>query len=202
MKLGLIVEGHGDVEALPILVRRLTSQLGLAPSLDIPRPLRLPRGKILKELELRRAVELMARKTNPDGAILVVCDADDDCPAEVGPQLLAWAEDARRDRDVAVVLAKFEVEAWFLAAAGSLRGERGLPEDVEPPADPEGVRDAKGWLHRRLPNGYSETIDEPALAALVDLTSARAAPSFEKLVRDLTRILGGERRGRGRAARP
>lgn len=188
MKLGVIVEGHGDVFSAPVLIRRIAERLGL-PALEIPRPHRVPRGKLLKESEVRRAIELMARKTAPDGALLVLLDGDDDCPAELGPRLLAWATAERSDRRIAVVVAKRELEAWFLAAARSLRGRRGLPDDLEPPPAPEDVRDAKGWLHARMPNGYSETLDQPALASVVSLEEAEACSSFAKLVRDLHRLI-------------
>ncbi len=184
MKLGILVEGHGDVLAVPILVRRVLEDRGVSP-VEIPPPLRLPKGKMLRQEELSRAVELMARKTAPDGALLVLLDADTDCPAELGPRLLTWVRAARGDRAVSVIVAKQEFEAWFLAAAESLRGQRGLPLDLEPPPDPEAVRDAKGWLHAQMSNGYSETLDQPALAATFDWTQARRLPSFDKLLRDL-----------------
>jgi hypothetical protein len=82
-----------------------------------------------------------------------------------------------------------EYEAWFLAAAESLRGRRGLPSDLEAPATPEAFRDAKGWLGDRMPRGYSPTADQPALTDLFDLERARRSPSFDKLVRELTRLL-------------
>lgn len=188
MKLGLIVEGHGDVFSAPLLVRRIAHELG-APPLEIPRPHRVPRSKLVKEAEVHRAVELMARKTAPDGALLILLDADDDCPAEIGPRVLAWASAAHRDRRIGVVLAMREMEAWFLAAARSLRGARGLPADLSPPLEPERIRDAKGWLSTRMPNGYSETIDQAALAAVMSLSEAEAAPSFAKLVRDVRRLV-------------
>lgn len=93
------------------------------------------------------------------------------------------------DRASGVVVCQRELEAWFLAAARSLRGKRGLPVDLEPPSSPEGLRDAKGWLSARMPGGYSETVDQPALAAAMSLEEARATASFDKLWRDLVRIL-------------
>jgi hypothetical protein len=47
---------------------------------------------------------------------------------------------------ISVIMAKLEYEAWFLAAAESLRGKRGLPSDLKITADPEYICDAKGWL--------------------------------------------------------
>lgn len=195
MRLGLIVEGHGEVSAFPILVRRLASQIAPNVSLEIPQPLRLPKGKLRKQGELARAVELMARKTAPDGAILIALDADDDCPARLGPELLEHVRAARSDRAVGVVVANREYEAWLIAGIAGLRGQRGLALNLEPPERVEELRDAKGWLDTRMESGYSETIDQPRLTALFDLERARAASSFDKLRRDLERFLAAHRTG-------
>jgi hypothetical protein len=189
MKIGIVVEGHGDAAAVRIIVRRLLSRHGTE-SVEIPQPWRLHKGKMKKPGELDRAVEMMARKTAPDGALLVVLDADDDCPAYLGPQLLQSVRRARQDRPAAVVVAKRELEAWFLAAAASLAGQRGLPKDLLPPEDPEAIADCKGWLGTRMPHGYSETVDQPAIAQLFDLEKAAQCPSFAKLDRDLRRLAG------------
>ena len=122
-------------------------------------------------------------------AVLVLIDADDDCPAKLGPSLLRRLRGRLPDRPSAVVLAKREFEAWFLAAARSLRGCRGLAQDLGPPAHPEEIRGAKEWLARRM-GRYRPTLDQPALAAVMDLEEARRAPSFDKLWRDLERIFG------------
>jgi hypothetical protein len=71
-----------------------------------------------------------------------------------------------------------------------------LPHDLEPPTDPEAIRDAKGWLGERMPpHGYSATLDQPAFSALIDLDQAAGARSFEKLHREVRRLLlpGAER---------
>ena len=190
MILGLVVEGFGEVEAAPILVRRLATMVAPHVALEVLRPFRLPRGKLVKPGEIERAVDFMARRAGPGGRILVLVDADDDCPAALGPALLARARAARSDRSIAVVLAKREFEAWFLAGAASLRGERTLPTDLEPPPDPEEVRGAKEWLGSRMAAGYRETIDQPALATALDLVAARRSDSFDKLVRDVSSFLG------------
>lgn len=186
--LGLIVEGHGEVAALPVLVRRIAHEV-IGTHVSVAQPLRLLRGKLAKEHELKRAVELVARKTAPRGPILVLLDADEDCPKEVGPRLLPWAREQRRDREIAVVVAKIELESWFLAAIESLDGSRGLHVSGEERPAPETIRNAKGWLSKRMTRGYSETVDQPAFAAILDLEQARRAPSFDKLVRDTRRLL-------------
>jgi hypothetical protein len=190
MKLGLIVEGHGEVPSAPILVRRVLQKLEPALAADILPSHRVSRGKLIKKEELERAIEFMARKVGNGGRILVLLDADDDLPCVLGPELLEWARKYRPDRDTSVVVAKPEYEAWFLAAAASLRGVRGLPEDLESPPTPENIRDAKGWLSHRMPDGYSETLDQPALSSVFDLSEARRADSFDKFFREVGRLFG------------
>lgn len=186
-----IVEGHGEIEAVPILLRRIGQELNPPRFVSVPRPMRVPASKLQKEGELERTVDFAARKTGPDGAIFVLLDCDDGCPAELGPALLRRAQAARPNRKIAVVLAKREYESWFLAAARSLQGKRGLPEDLEPPPDPESIRGAKEWLSRQMgpQTRYSETTDQPALTALFDMQAARAADSFDKCYRELTALL-------------
>lgn len=48
-----------------------------------------------------------------------------------------WA--FRFNLTVSVVIAKKEYEAWFLAAAKSLAGQRGLSDQLDPPLDPESI---------------------------------------------------------------
>ena len=158
----------------------------------MPPPIRCPRNQVVKENELERAVEFVARQIGGQGAIFIILDSDGDCPAELGPALLHRASQARSDLPIAVVLAKHEFEAWFLAAAESLRGRRGLRNDLNPPDNPEGVRGAKEWLSHRMEGrrSYSETYDQPALTALFDIEQARQADSFDKCYRDIVRLLG------------
>jgi hypothetical protein len=65
--------------------------------------------------------------------------------------------------------------------------ERSVPLLI-PPAAPEGVRDAKGWLNHRMADGYSETLDQPALTSVFDLDVARRADSFDKFFREIGRL--------------
>ena len=119
-------------------------------------------------------------------------DADDDCPRELGPRLLERARSATGETAVEVVLAEREFEAWGLAAARSLRGWRGLPNNLEPPESPQSVRGAKEWLTERMAGAaaYSPTADQASLAATIDLNEARAASSFDKFCRAVCALAG------------
>jgi len=191
LRLACVVEGIGEIEALPVLLRRLVPEIDPERHADISRPLRVNRGKLSKQGEFERYLELASRGEGVD-AILVLVDADDDCAGEMGPAWLARASTWRSDFPARVVIAVREYEAWFLAAAISLRGKRGLADDIEPPADPEAIRDAKGWLQQRRTDGlaYSPSVDQPALSAQFDLAAARAgSSSFDKLWRDVALLM-------------
>ena len=186
LKLGLVVEGHGEVRAAPILLRRIAADINPSVTLEILPPIRRSRGSLLKSNELERAVELAAHKVRPDGAVLVLLDSDDDCPAELAPVLLQRGLTAGFGLPLSVVLPQREFENWFLAAAESLRGQRGLPLDLASPQTPEEIRGAKEWLRDRMSGRvYSPTIDQPALTAIMNLNQARAASSFDKCYRDM-----------------
>ena len=192
IRLGCIVEGHGEVEAVPVVVRRIAERESPFDVIQIPRPIRISKDSFVKAGELERTVELAARLAGEAGGVLVLLDSDDDCPAEQGPALLARAVEARSDRPIAVVLAKREFEGWLLAAAESLRGQRGLPDDLQPPTDPEAIRGVKEWLTGRMAAGraYSPTLDQPALSARFDLDLARTrSESFDKFYRDTVALI-------------
>ena len=150
VKIGCIVEGKGEVKAVPILIRRIAENLYPELLIDTPRPFRISRNQVVKTGEIERAINLTARKIGRRGAIFVLLDSDDDCPAQLGPALLCRALEARSDLPIAVVLAQCEFEAWFLAAAESLQGQRGLKNDLQPPNNPEAIRGAKEWLSQRM----------------------------------------------------
>jgi hypothetical protein len=181
-----IVEGHGEVEAVPILIRRIAHSLGIFDT-KVGKPIRCPRDKVVKEGELERALELAAKKVQGSGQILVLIDAGPDCPAELGPRLEARARRARGDIPSAVVLAKKEFEAWFLASLGSLK------PDATPPADVENIQGAKERLSSLIGLPYSETADQPAFTAQFDMNSARVnSPSFDKCWRAVESLLEAE----------
>jgi hypothetical protein len=188
LRIGCVVEGHGEVKALPVLLRRLGNIHEPPVAVEVRRPVRLGRSKALaKPEEFERAVALAALNAGPDGAVLVVLDADNDCPAQLAPQLLKRARNRiAGDVPLSVVIAKREFESWFLAALASLRGQRGIADEAEMPAQPEAIRGAKEWLSRCMSAGrtYRESLDQPALAAVFDLEQAKSAPSFCKLLRD------------------
>ena len=130
MKIQPIVEGHGEVEALPVLLRRLIDEAQVW-TVGVGRPIRRPRTRLVQEEGVTQAVRL-ALEQPQCGAVLVLFDGNSDCPAELGPSVEAWATAAADDIPCRVVRAHREYEAWFLAAIESLRGSRGIRTDAQP----------------------------------------------------------------------
>jgi hypothetical protein len=187
-----IVEGHGEYESVRPLLERIWLEVALGEYIDVLRPIRHGRQRLAREAELRRAVQLAASKLanagekDMPGLILVLVDADDDPPCLLGPQLLNWAKQAHPDGDVACVVANVEYETWFVAAAESLSKYLDLRPDTAVPDNPERQRAGKGWIERRFRGPkYSETQDQPALTAAMDLSLCRRrSASFDKLCRE------------------
>lgn len=190
LTLAVIVEGHEECAAVPVLVRRIAATLdpGLSPMLHPV--IRQPASRLRKPTELERYVELAARQLGNPGGLLILLDCDDECPAELGPGLLQRARGVRPGLPISVVLAKREYESWFLAAAESLRGKRGLPSNLASPTEPEGIRGAKEWLTQQMrgSHNYSESLDQAPLTATFDLNAARRADSFDKCYREIVSL--------------
>lgn len=196
VKIVCIVEGAGEVKAVPILLQRIVQEMrqinDTIPELDVPTPIPVKRNKVVQPGELELYVNLAASKAGAQGAILILLDADEDCPKALAPQLLKRAKTERSDIPIAVVFAKREYEAWLLAAAVSLRGRAGLSDELTPPPDAEAVSGAKEWLRKNMPGNtrrYEERVDQPELTKHFDLQAARTTSSFDKLWRDIKQLL-------------
>lgn len=189
-----IVEGQAEVESVPVLLRRILVQLG-AYDVQVARPFRVKRNRVVREGELERAVRQTVRGRDNVACILVILDSDDDCPAELGPHLLQRCRRAT-ELPVAVVLANKEFEGWFLGAKKSLRGVRGVREDARAPANPEGFRGAKERLMQNMQGRrYLEVDDQVAFAERMDFEMAKQrCPSFNKFLSDVGYLISIEKR--------
>lgn len=180
-----IVEGYGEVRAVPLLLRRIAGEAGdqfVATSINPP--IRVKAGSFVNDQDyFCRYVSLAAEKAKQAaGVVLILLDCDDDCAAQLGPRLLAQARALRGDVQMMVCLAVREYESWFLAAARSLRGQSGLPVNLQPPPDAESIRAAKGWLSQRMPGKYDPIVHQASFTRAFDMDAARqGSRSFERL---------------------
>ncbi len=181
-----IVEGDGELDALPELLRRILWERLCRFDIAARKP-KVANGKpdLVKRFE--RFLEY-ARLERCD-AILVLVDADEECPFQKAPNLAARAAALNLDVPVAIVYAKSEYETWFICSLSEYTGapirERlGIPESVNAPQNVENIRAAKGWLEQHMPydRGYKETEDQAPLThhIALDITH-NMSRSFRRL---------------------
>lgn len=183
-----VVEGFSEVQSVPVLLRRVLRELQV-PNVEVARPFRVKRNKVVRPGHLEGAVGQVVRARANVIGVLVLLDADDDCPAQLGPELSERCSQVT-SVPVEVVFAVREFEAWFLAAKESLQGKRGIRSDARAPAEPESVRGAKERLTQNMcRRRYLATDDQPALAALMNLgVAAERSPSFAFLLDAVRRL--------------
>ena len=85
-----IVEGHGDVAAVPVLLRRLVDVAQAWDEVRIGVPIRCKRSQLVNQAQLSKRVRV-ARLREDCGAVLIIFDSDDDCPVELAAQVREWA---------------------------------------------------------------------------------------------------------------
>jgi hypothetical protein len=195
LKVVPIVEGDGEVVAIPILLRRICEQFAPGSFIDVLKPIRQPRGRLLVNRDdcLDKSISLAKYKlrqcATPDAQdlVLLLADADDDCAAAIGPKTLAMAQTLHSDIDIACIFAVMEYETWFVAAATSLASYLRVDEGSIVPDSPEMQRCRKKWVETHFRGSkYSETVDQPKMTAKMDLRLCRSrAPSFDKLCREI-----------------
>ncbi len=212
-----IVEGFGEVAAVPILIERWLRyrRFHVNIRVDVAGPVRASGVGALKAshdvqdgLGIEHYVEI-ALLRRPD-AILVLLDADEDCPARRGPALLDRARTmVPPGFPVGVVLAHREYEAWFLAAFHSkvfrdrLAGE-GLALSTGATdlsgMDVEAVADCKSRVATLLglPK-YEPNIHQAKLTRILPFSPdvSRRSRSFRKLLKELESLTKQARRRRG-----
>ena len=165
-----IVEGRGDVKALPILLRRVLHERMGKYDVVIKKP-KLAKEDLVCPRDSKNSWA-MRRKTRGCAGILVLLDSDKDCPRELAAELALRARDSGVGIPIAVVCAKPEYENWFLASDEAFMG------------DVEEFGGAKDWLTRRMTQGlaYKPTKDQPSLSTAMDIEAAfHASRSFRRL---------------------
>ena len=190
MRIQPVVEGSGEVDAVPILLRRMLVEARIT-GVDVGRPIRRKRSELATEAGMAMSIALAMDQSNC-AAVLVLFDGDDDCPAHLGPAAQRWADAAARGVPCAVCIAHREYESWFLATLDSLR-HKALKADAQAHPQPERPRDAKGEMSRRMRGrGYKATQHQAAFSALFCLSDAcKRSRSFRKLTTSFGQLLKG-----------
>lgn len=184
-RVALVVEGHGEVQAAPVLVRRICEDHGLFDVVVAGPPHRLARPSMVRE-QVASAVRMQRLRAGEDGVVVVLYDADDDDVSVTRRRTL----DLLEPHGVVVAIAVREYEAWFLAAMESLRGHQDVRGDASFEGDPEAPRNAKKRLEEQMTDSYSETRHQARFSAVMSLDAARRrSPSFARFEQELVDAL-------------
>ena len=185
-----IVEGPGEVDAIPILLHKLFQELeNFNFQVAIPK-----NAHGSSNLQKPGGIERFVRYAwlEPKcAAVLIIIDGDtgDSCAMVTARNLAARITALNGPHPVAIVVANREYEAWFLASLPSIVGQQ-ISESLKFPRnaifvdDPEAIRGVKAWLTRQLPRGkvYKETEHQAPMTRLINLTLARSrSRSFRRL---------------------
>ena len=210
-RLVLFVEGDGDALAVPIIVKRLLTELDAWDCLFLdPAPFVVGEVNRLFKKDYRNWLRWLApaAKRRDIGAVLLVLDGDIPivegeafCALNVARKLAKTSIQSRGGElfSVATVFACQEFESWLIAGSESLAGKplkdgrTGVRAGTRPPEQDleSSPRDAKGWLSNAMDSGYSPVKDQSLLTEMVDLSLIRDRPmrSFHRLDSALSTII-------------
>jgi hypothetical protein len=195
-KLVPIVEGDGEVTAVPVLLYKLLHAMQRYDIQVAPPKCAHGRDNLRKPDGLERFVRYAWKE--PDcGAILILLDAEEDCPLTLVTDFAPRINALGVLQPVIIVCANRMFETWFLASFNTLAGQMGLRAD-DPPADAEAVKNPKDWLNQRFPKGrsYKERTDQETLTRLLDPALAGAGSrSFRRLTQAIAEAVSAIDRG-------
>ena len=189
-----VVEGDGDVAAFPALLSRILLENHNRPDVLVAHGRRgvvkaNGRSNLVNKLE--RFLQHAQNKPNCD-AILVLLDADNDCPVILGQQLSQRCEQMGTKCPVHIVCARQSYESWFLASLDTVKGNSIVPHTATLSGYAEAVQNPKQWITALLPQGqaYKETTHQAAISSFIDLDLAhKNSRSFRRLCHALGQLL-------------
>ena len=191
----VLVEGQGEVQAVGNLLTRLSANLGI--TFPWSNPIRWK--NLHSEEGLRKGAEFIRSRANVR-ALIILRDADDDCPKERGPEMANWLRQLKLPFPSSVVLLKPEYEVLFLPCLDLMAGKPikdpsgrdrpGLkPGTAWDRTSWEARRGIKEWLSRNYPSNrsYKPTLDQLPMTQMLDFDRLRDAdvPCFGTLERAL-----------------
>lgn len=190
-KLYVIVEGDGELSAVPLLLRRLLYEKFERYDFSTISPINARgRGNLTRDGGLERLLEYTRRQPDCDG-VLVLFDAekdDVDCPPRIAYVFAERAAALGLPFPVSIVCAVCEYESWFLYS-DTIADEYFT---AVYPDNPDEECSAKGWINRHLRTQatYRETIDQTDMSQLLELDELHdKSRSFRRLVDALTELL-------------
>jgi hypothetical protein len=141
-----IVEGEGEVKAVPVLVKRCLNQYGFQETIFFEKAYKCDNTAFFNHKDtLVKTLRRIADQSDC-GGVLIFYDLDDGCAVTLLAEWFSYL--SKQDPfpfSIAFACPVREFEAWFLAGVKTLEYSK----------EPEAIRDAKGWLRKR--HGYKPT---------------------------------------------
>lgn len=188
-----IVEGQGEELALRTLFYKILEAIQDVTYPQIQRPWRIPKGIMLhRPGELERYAGQALLEAGPTARLFVLMDADDDCPAELGPRLSQRLASRFPGIPISINIANSEYETWFIASLESIAHTAGITQSPILPRHVEGIRGAKEWLSGRMSRGnpYDPINHQASFSSHIDVPLARQrSQSFNRFCREVERLL-------------
>lgn len=198
-----VVEGYGEVDAVPVLCYKLLHGIGRY-DIQIDTPLNAHGcGNLTVEGGLERFVD-RAWNRRDCKAVLILMDADKRHPAELAHSFSQriLAMNATPPCCAVTVLAKTEYEAWFLASLPSIVGSDvgehfSLPANITYVGDVEARPGVKEWITSQIAYdggkrrvAYDERRDQLPMTRLINPVLARdKSRSFRRLCHAIEQII-------------
>lgn len=186
-----IVEGHGEIPAVPILIRNILAAQGIH---DV-QPLSAWRHgeypSVTKNFD-----NLFLAAIKEKAPILWVMDFDSKdyaCPVQEAQCLLTRAAALRPGWPLKIAFLVREYETLFLIDEAATRKVfPDIPAKKLFPENPENIRGAKEWLSKARPSpgsAYKETVHQAKITAQLNLELLRArSPDFAHLERAIVEL--------------
>jgi len=182
--ISLVVEGYGEENAFPNLMNRLLHNHFQRYDLFTNTPKNAKGRHQLTQIGgFEKYIYHCIRIDKADG-ILILLDADDDCPIDLAQDFYMRVQQMNIHVPIALVCAKCEYEAWFLANIDALIQNGLLKSDVTYHTSKiEEKRDVKGWLSSNMPSGkYKEVTDQLKMTRYIEFErTSDLSRSFRRL---------------------
>lgn len=203
-----IVEGQTESTSLERILQRIWQEILQRPNrLSVIQPNRGTRTQLISNQsdDLARRIqqcqiqlqEKHRRQPDASRSILLMLDADDDCPVQIASQLRDRMQRIARPEVLCLCVIPHRMfENWIVAGSSTLGNISGLPENLPSIADVTDVDQLRGvdWLetqirlHRRG-GKYKKTVDAPVFVQRMSLSDCQQySRSFRKLVSELAKI--------------
>ncbi len=193
-KLYILVEGHGEKEAAPALVRRLVQHHERYEYLSLGIEVYNAKGIGNITTRLEQLLNEVFRKLQDCKALLILLDAEKDnylCPPTLARELAAIAETQRLNFPVAIVCACCEYESWFLVSLHSIV-DKWLVPGTKYSGNPNQECSAKAWLEDHMPTGqtYKERTDQVRMTFDLDIDhTIQHSRSFRRMANAVKELL-------------